>query len=103
MIDDIINFTEPNQTIQITIPNIVGPHYIQAYGPDENTIITASVSNADGQIIKDWSPDDYLTLQETTSTASVYFLFDTGDGDTSVGNISEDELTAAINLSLIHI
>ena len=97
VIDDIVYFTEPNQTIQITIPNIVGPHYIQAYGPDENTIITASVSNENGQIIKEWSPDDYITLQEATSTASVYFLFDTGDGDTSVGNISENELTAAIN------
>ena len=97
VMDEIINFTEPNQTIQITISNIVGPHYIQAYGPDENTIITANVSNADGLVLEEWNSDDYILLQEATSTASVYFLFDTGDGDTSVGNISENELTAAIN------
>ena len=97
VMDDIINFTEPNQTIEVTIPNLAGPHYIQAYGPNENTIITASVTNNEGEVLASWSPEDYTTLQELTSSASVYYLFDTGEGDTDVGNIPENVLGSAID------
>ena len=97
VMDDIINFTEPNQTIEVTIPNLAGPHYIQAYGPNENTIITASVTNTEGEVLASWSPEDYTTLQELTSSASVYYLFDTGEGDTDVGNIPENVLVSAID------
>ena len=97
VMDDIINFTEPNQTIEVTIPDLAGPHYIQAYGPNENTIITASVTNTEGNVLASWSPEDYTTLQELTSSASVYYLFDTGEGDTDVGNIPENVLVSAID------
>ncbi len=97
VMDEIINFTEPNQTIEVTIPNLAGPHYIQAYGPNENTIITASVTNTEGEVLASWSPEDYTTLQELTSSASVYYLFDTGEGDTDVGNIPENVLVSAID------
>jgi len=97
VMDEIINFTEPNQTIQITIPDKAGPHYIQAYGPDENTIITAAVTNSEGEILSSWNSEDYILQQEVTSSASVFYIFDTGEGVTDVGNIPDDELMSAID------
>ena len=97
VMDDIINFTEPNQTIEVTILDIAGPHYIQAYGPDENTIITAIVTNSNGDILSSWNSDDYINQQGVTSSASVFYIFDTGEGVTDVGNIAESELISAID------
>ena len=40
VMDDIINFTEPNETIELTINDLKGPHYIRVYAPDTNTTVS---------------------------------------------------------------
>ncbi|SVB57653.1 uncharacterized protein METZ01_LOCUS210507, partial [marine metagenome] len=46
--DDIINFSMPNQIIELTIPDRVGPHYIQIYVPNDSTTVTGYVTNTSG-------------------------------------------------------
>ena len=97
VMDDIINFSMPNQTIELTIPNRVGPHYIQIYAPNDSTTVTGYVTNTSGDTLANWNSADFLAWQEQSTSANVYILFDTGIGETDVGNISESELNAAVD------
>ena len=97
VMDDIINFSMPNQTIELTIPNRVGPHYIQIYAPNDSTTVTGYVTNTSGDTLANWNSADFLDWQDQSTSANVYILFDTGIGETDVGNISESELNAAVD------
>ena len=97
VMDDIINFSMPNQTIELAIPNRVGPHYIQIYAPNDSTTVTGYVTNTSGDTLANWNSADFLAWQEQSASANVYILFDTGIGETDVGNISESELNAAVD------
>ena len=97
VMDDIINFSMPNQTIELAIPNQVGPHYIQIYAPNDSTTVTGYVTNTSGDTLANWNSADFLAWQEQSTSANVYILFDTGIGETDVGNISESELNAAVD------
>ena len=97
VMDDIINFSMPNQTIELAIPNRVGPHYIQIYAPNDSTTVTGYVTNTSGDTLANWNSADFLAWQEQSTSANVYILFDTGIGETDVGNISESELNAAVD------
>jgi hypothetical protein len=97
VMDDIINFSMPNQTIELTIPNRVGPHYIQIYAPNDSTTVTGYVTNTSGDTLANWNSADFLAWQDQSTSANVYILFDTGIGETDVGNISESELNAAVD------
>jgi len=95
--DDIINFSMPNQIIELTIPDRVGPHYIQIYVPNDSTTVTGYVTNTSGDTLANWNSADFLAWQDQSTSANVYILFDTGIGETDVGNISESELNAAVD------
>jgi hypothetical protein len=97
VMDDIINFSMPNQTIELAIPNRVGPHYIQIYAPNDSTTVTGYVTNTSGDTLANWNSADFLAWQDQSTSANVYILFDTGIGETDVGNISESELNAAVD------
>ena len=97
VMDDIINFSMPNQTIELAIPNQVGPHYLQIYAPNDSTTVTGYVTNTSGDTLANWNSADFLAWQEQSASANVYILFDTGIGETDVGNISESELNAAVD------
>ncbi len=97
VMDDIINFSMPNQTIELAIPNRVGPHYIQIYAPNDSTTVTGYVTNTSGDTLANWNSADFLDWQDQSTSANVYILFDTGIGETDVGNISESELNAAVD------
>ena len=97
VMDDIINFSMPNQTIELAIPNQVGPHYIQIYAPNDSTTVTGYVTNTSGDTLANWNSADFLAWQDQSTSANVYILFDTGIGETDVGNISESELNAAVD------
>jgi len=97
VMDDIINFSIPNQTIELAIPNRVGPHYIQIYAPNDSTTVTGYVTNTSGDTLANWNSADFLAWQDQSTSANVYILFDTGIGETDVGNISESELNAAVD------
>ncbi len=97
VMDDIINFSMPNQTIELAIPSRVGPHYIQIYAPNDSTTVTGYVTNTSGDTLANWNSADFLAWQEQSTSANVYILFDTGIGETDVGNISESELNAAVD------
>ena len=97
VMDDIINFSMPNQTIELAIPNQVGPHYLQIYAPNDSTTVTGYVTNTSGDTLANWNSADFLAWQEQSTSANVYILFDTGIGETDVGNISESELNAAVD------
>jgi hypothetical protein len=97
VMDDIINFSMPNQTIELAIPDQVGPHYIQIYAPNDSTTVTGYVTNINGDTLANWNSADFLAWQEQSTSANVYILFDTGIGETDVGNISESELNGAVD------
>ena len=97
VMDDIINFSMPNQTIELAIPNRVGPHYIQIYAPNDSTTVTGYVTNTSGDTLANWNSADFLAWQDQSTSDNVYILFDTGIGETDVGNISESELNAAVD------
>ena len=97
VMDDIINFSMPNQTIELAIPNQVGPHYIQIYAPNDSTTVTGYVTNTSSDTLANWNSADFLAWQDQSTSANVYILFDTGIGETDVGNISESELNAAVD------
>ena len=97
VMDDIINFSMPNQTIELAIPNQVGPHYIQIYAPNDSTTVTGYVTNTSGDTLANWNSADFLAWQDQSTSDNVYILFDTGIGETDVGNISESELNAAVD------
>jgi len=97
VMDDIINFSMPNQTIELAIPDQVGPHYIQIYAPNDSTTVTGYVTNINGDTLANWNSADFLAWQDQTTSANVYILFDTGIGETDVGNISESELNGAVD------
>ena len=97
VMDDIINFSMPNQTIELAIPSRVGPHYIQIYAPNDSTTVTGYVTNTSGDTLANWNSADFLAWQDQSTSANVYILFDTGIGETDVGNISEPELNAAVD------
>jgi len=97
VMDNIINFSMPNQTIELAIPSRVGPHYIQIYAPNDSTTVTGYVTNTSGDTLVNWNSADFLAWQDQSTSANVYILFDTGIGETDVGNISEPELNAAVD------
>ena len=97
VMDDIINFSEPNQTIELTINDLKGPHYIRVYAPDTNTTVSGYVTDSNLDTIISWSDLDFSTWKNQSNSSSVYIQFDTGAGDEDVGNISGQEINSMVD------
>ncbi|HIA80132.1 MAG TPA: T9SS type A sorting domain-containing protein [Candidatus Marinimicrobia bacterium] len=96
IMDDWMQFTEPNQSIGLTIADRAGPHYLRIYAPHDSAAVSGYIVDENNNVLSSWGETDFLTWQSGSSSSSVYIQFDTGPGDTDVGNTPDEEIMRAV-------
>lgn len=96
VMDDWAGFTEENQSIELTIPERVGPHYLRLYVPEANGAVSGYITDSANNILSSWSAEEFLQWQSETGGNSVYINFDTGEGDVPVGMVPQPEIEQAV-------
>lgn len=96
VMDDWAGFTAENQSIELTIADRVGPHYLRLYVPQADGAISGYITDSEDNILSSWSAEDFLQWQSETSGNSVYINFDTGDGNVPVGMVPQAEIERAV-------
>ncbi len=97
LMDDWVSFTEANQTLELTFPDKAGPHYLRIYSPHENGSVSGYITDSENNVLFSWNEEEFLEFQSESSYSSVYINFDTGNGETPVGKVSEDEIQRSVD------